>query len=151
MPGILCAIRGGPESRAPIARAIELAHETGAPLYFLYVVNLDFLTHAPGGHVHTLGEELRRMGELIVLEAQERARAQGIPAQGLIRQGNVQEEIAAACRELGIQWLVLGRPRRRDGRDLFADEAALKAFEEEMAARTGAQIVWAGFEDASLE
>ena len=44
MPGILCAVRGGPASQPTIAKAIALAQETGLPLYFLYVVNLDFLS-----------------------------------------------------------------------------------------------------------
>ena len=51
MSGILCAIRGGPASKATIARAIDLAHETGARLVFLYIVNLDFLFLALGPFV----------------------------------------------------------------------------------------------------
>ena len=37
MPGIVCAIRGGPASRPTIAKSIQLAEETGLTLYFLYV------------------------------------------------------------------------------------------------------------------
>lgn len=46
MPGIVCAIRGGPSSQPTIATSIKLASETGETIHFLYVVNLDFLTHS---------------------------------------------------------------------------------------------------------
>ena len=42
MSGIVCAVRGGPASQPTLQRAITLAKETGLPLFFLYVVNLDF-------------------------------------------------------------------------------------------------------------
>ena len=47
MPGIVCAVRGGPASQPTIEKAIALALETGLPLCFLYVVNLDFLSQTP--------------------------------------------------------------------------------------------------------
>ncbi len=34
MPGIVCAIRGGPASKPTIARSIALAKETDLPLFF---------------------------------------------------------------------------------------------------------------------
>ena len=39
MSGIVCAIRGGPDSQPTIRRAISLAKETNLSLYFLYVIN----------------------------------------------------------------------------------------------------------------
>ncbi len=46
MPGIICAIRGGPSSQPTIATSIQLAKDTKETIHFLYVVNLDFLTHS---------------------------------------------------------------------------------------------------------
>ena len=93
MSGILCAIRGGPESQAPIACAIDLAEETGLPLVFLYVVNLDFLSHATSCHIPSVKAEMHQMGEFILLTAQSTARERGVTAEGTVRQGNVTEEI----------------------------------------------------------
>ena len=65
MSGILCAIRGGPSSRPTIAMSIQLAQETGEVIYFLYVVNLDFLTHSSSSKTNNFSQEIHDMGELI--------------------------------------------------------------------------------------
>jgi hypothetical protein len=39
MPGILCAIRGGPSSQSTITTSIQLARDTGETIYF--PANLD--------------------------------------------------------------------------------------------------------------
>lgn len=43
MSGIVCAIRGGKSSQPTINQAIHTALKTNLPIYFLYVLNLDFL------------------------------------------------------------------------------------------------------------
>ena len=70
MSGILCAIRGGPNSQPTIEQAVVLAQETGLPLWFLYVVNLGFLTHTSTSRVRTISEQMHQMGEYILLTAQ---------------------------------------------------------------------------------
>jgi hypothetical protein len=67
MSGIVCATRRGPSSQPTIDRAVALAQETGLSLRFLYVVNLDFLTHTITSRVRTISEQMRRMGESIRL------------------------------------------------------------------------------------
>ena len=67
MPGIVCAVRGGTDSQATIAEAIDLAQGTGLQLYFLYVVNLDFLVRTSVGRTHTISEQMHQMGEFILL------------------------------------------------------------------------------------
>ena len=62
MSGILCAIRGGPSSRPTIATSIQLAQETGEVIYFLYVVNLDFLTHSSSSKTNNISQEIHDMG-----------------------------------------------------------------------------------------
>jgi len=122
MSGIVCAIRGGPHSEPTISRAISLAQETGLPLYFLYVVNLDFLSYTSSSRTHTISQEMRDMGEFILLSAQSRAQQAGIPAQGIVRQGNVSAEIAAVCRQVEADYLVLGRPHFHKGDTVFTEE-----------------------------
>ncbi len=63
MSGIVCAVRGGPDSQPTISKAIAWAKETELPLYFLYVVNLDFLTHTSSSRVHTVTQQIEQMGE----------------------------------------------------------------------------------------
>ena len=85
MPGIICAVRGGPDSQPTIKKAISLAKEVSLPLYFLYVVNLDFLSHTQSSRVSTISEEMGEMGEFILLIAQQKASKEGITAEGVLR------------------------------------------------------------------
>jgi len=140
MTGIVCAIRGGPDSQTTISRAISLARETGLSLHFLYVVNLDFLTHTTSSRVRTISEEMRQMGEFILLAAQSKALAEGVPAETVVRQGNVGEEIVTLCRELATDYLVMGRPQIEQEESLFTHER-LQAFIRDIEERTGARVV----------
>jgi nucleotide-binding universal stress UspA family protein len=145
MSGIICAIRGGPESLAPIDRAIDLAGETGLPLVFLYVVNLDFLSHAISSHVHTITQEMHQMGEFILLTAQSTAGARGVTAQGVVRQGNVAEEIIRVGQEMAATYVVLGRPKYQEASQ-FTRELFHK-FVERVEEQTGAAVVLPQEED----
>lgn len=123
MPGIVCAIRGGPHSRPTIEKAIQLAKETGEPLYFLFVVNLDFLSHTISSRVHTISREMHQMGEFILLSAQTMAEARSLPAEGIVRHGQVADEIIAQSLEVGAAYVVLGGPRGvPDDEDVFSRE-----------------------------
>jgi nucleotide-binding universal stress UspA family protein len=140
MSGILCAIRGGPSSQGTIAEAVALAQETKLPLHFLYIVNLDFLTRTTSSRIRTISEQMRLMGESILFAAQAQAQKQGIAAQGVVRQGDVGEEIVAVCHELGADYLVLGRPQSQKEENVFT-HAQLQAFIERLEEQTGAKVV----------
>jgi nucleotide-binding universal stress UspA family protein len=140
MSGIVCAIRGGPHSQATISRAIRLAQETDLVLHFLYVVNLDFLTYTTSSRVRTISEEMRQMGEFILLAAQSSALADGVTAETLVRQGDVGEEIVKLCRELAADYLVMGQPQIQQEESLFTQER-LQAFVAETEEQTGAQVI----------
>ena len=140
MSGIVCAIRGGPKSRVTIERAIHLAKETGEPLYFLYVVNLDFMSRTSSSRVHTLTSDMREMGEFILATALARAKEAGVPAQGIVRQGRVADEIVNLAKEVGAHYVVIGRPRKEHESNVF-EETALDAFIRQVAEETGAQVV----------
>jgi nucleotide-binding universal stress UspA family protein len=128
MSGIVCAIRGGPASQPTIHKAIALAEETEQKIYFLYVVNLDFLERTTSSRTHTISRELRQMGNFILLTAQDQANSRGMSADGVIREGNIGEEIIRFCREIQADYIVLGRPKgehehnefTRDRLNLFA-------------------------------
>jgi len=140
MSGIVCAVRGGPNSRPTIDRAVHLAQETGLVLHFLYVVNLDFLTHTTSTRVRTISQEMHQMGEFILLSAQSRAESEGVTAQTEIRQGNVGQEIVDLCRDLDADYVVMGRPQIEQEESLFTQER-LQAFIQDAEEQTGAKVV----------
>lgn len=140
MSGIVCAIRGGPGSRATIARAIEQARETGEPLIFLYVVDLDFLLRTETSRVRTISEEMHQMGEFILLAAQAKAMEKGVTAQGVVRHGNVIEEITGLCHEIGASCCILGRPQAEQESNVFTADT-LEQFCEYAEEQVGAKII----------
>ena len=73
MSGIVCAIRGGASSQPTINQAIRTAVETNLPVYFLYVLNLDFLKKGTQSRTQTISEEMQELGEFILLAAQAQA------------------------------------------------------------------------------
>lgn len=140
MSGIVCAIRGGPSSRATVAQAIALARDTELPLHFLYVVNLDFLSRTTTSRISIILEQMRQMGESILLAAQEKANAQGIMAKMEVRHGPIGEEIASLCHELDADYLVLGRPELQREHNVFS-QAQLVEFIRRLEKRTGAKVI----------
>jgi nucleotide-binding universal stress UspA family protein len=143
MSGIVCAIRGGPESRPTIQKAIELAKESGLPLYFLYVVNLDFLSYTSSSRVQVITHEMEQMGEFILLMAQEEAREQGVEAQGVVRQGRLREALIEFAREIDADYLVLGCPKTtRRGKDNAFTPEMLADFARGFEEASGAKVVF---------
>lgn len=143
MSGIICAIRGGPASQPTIKKAIGLAQENSLPLYFLYIVNLDFLTHTQMGRVNIITDQLDQMGEFILLTAQAKAQKKGVEAQGVIRHGDVREEIMAFAKEVEADYVVLGLPTGDDGgeQNEFAADR-IREFGETIEGESGATAVF---------
>jgi len=140
MSGIVCAIRGGPDSQPTIRTAINLAKDTGQVVYFLYIVNLDFLTHTSTSRVQVAAQEMRQMGEFILLTAQAQAEENGVKAEGVVRQGQVSKEIINLCHELDAEYLILGRPRGQDEIDVFTHEH-LDRFTQRIEQESGAKVI----------
>jgi nucleotide-binding universal stress UspA family protein len=140
MSGIVCAVRGGPDSRHTIEKATEMAKESGLALNFLYVVNLDFLDHTIRSRVQTITQQMQQMGEFILLTAQATAKAKGIESQGIVRHGNVTEEISRLCHEIHADYLVIGRPQFHLEHSLFT-ETLLAEFIKSIEEKTGARVI----------
>jgi K+-sensing histidine kinase KdpD len=145
MSGIVCAIRGGPDSRPTINKAISLAAETDQCIYFLYVVNLDFLTHTQSSRIHSINAEMRQMGEFILLSAQTTAASKNVEAQGVVRQGNVGEEIVGLCHEVKASYVILGTPQSETEENIFSIQR-LNTFRERLESETGAKVILVGGE-----
>ncbi len=143
MPGIVCAIRGGEESQLTIDKAIQLANEMHLPLYFLYVVNLDFLIHAMTGHITSVRGEMFDMGEFILAQAAEEAEKQGVEAQGVVREGKVADEIITLSNEQQAQYIVIGRPIHEKDDNVFT-MSHFQAFVKRLEDETGARVIATG-------
>jgi nucleotide-binding universal stress UspA family protein len=140
MSGIVCAIRGGPDSQPTIDQSITLAKETKQIVYFLYVVNLDFLSHTATSRVQVVAKEMRQMGEFILLTAQAQAIEMGIEAETVVRQGQVGEEIIELCRTIEADYVVLGRPSGQEEADIFTLDR-LKQFAQHIEQESHAKVV----------
>ncbi|MBN1660487.1 MAG: universal stress protein [Anaerolineae bacterium] len=145
MSGIVAAIRGGPDSKSTIDTAINLAKDKELPLYFLYVVNLDFLARTSSTRVQTISHEMHQMGEFILLTAQAEAALKGVAAQGIVRHGDVGTEIVNLAREIGADYLVLGQPGQQQEQSLFTHDL-LRQFIVRFEEQTGAHVILAGGE-----
>lgn len=134
MGKILCGTRGGEDSYRTQDAAIALAKARGDALVFLYVVDLHFLDKTAGSGVVDVETEMTKMGEFLLLMAQERAQEQGVEADAVFYKGDVREEIKNAARQEGVSLIVLGRPA---GVESVFELAGLRAFAAEIEAETG--------------
>lgn len=139
MGKILCATRGGEASHRPQDAAIALAKKQGDELIFLYVADSSFLNQTAAPLVVDVESRLVKMGEFLLLMAQERAAAQGISAQTIVREGRLRAELVGAARELEVDLIVLGRSVDRHQLAIF-DETALQAFAISLQMITGAEV-----------
>ncbi len=144
MSGIVCAIRGGPHSQPTIDKAISMAGETGLTLYFLYIVNLDFLAHTLSTRTHTINQEMELMGEFILLAAQRKAADEGVTAETVVRHGSVGKEIVKLCQEKSADYLVLGRPQLDEEEANVFTDARLRMFVELVEKQSGAEVILLG-------
>jgi nucleotide-binding universal stress UspA family protein len=146
MSGIVCAVRGGPESKPTINKSIELAKLNDLTVHFLYVVDLDFLSHSSSSRVATITSEMEQMGEFILLVAREKAESQDIAAEGTVRHGEVREEIISYCREVQADYVILGQPQTRREENVFTRDL-LQEFIERVEQESGAKVVLASRND----
>ena len=140
MSGIVCAVRGGPGSHPTITRALALGREQDLPVYFLYVVNVDFLAHTSSKRLKTAKEEMRKLGEFILLKSQKQADESGVEAESATREGKVREEIIRFCKEKEADFVVLGR-QSSDSEDNVFSKSQFEKFIQRLNQKTGAQVV----------
>jgi nucleotide-binding universal stress UspA family protein len=111
MGRVLCATRGGKASYRTQDAAIALAKERNDELAFLFVVDVHFLKRSRRAvRPEVVIAEVTKMGEFLLQLAQERAGAQGIAADVILRCGHLRETLKEAARDYGADLLVLGKP-----------------------------------------
>ena len=119
---ILCSVRGGPESRATVQRAIELALESAAGLTFFHIVDAEFLgqsTPIPAP-LSVVYQELVETGKFLMEILADRARRQGVnEVDYVVREGNIRKQLQRMAIESGAEILVLGQPIHGSSRNVF--------------------------------
>jgi nucleotide-binding universal stress UspA family protein len=121
---ILCAVRGGPESRETVTYAIDLALETGAHLTFFNALDAEFLNHATIGPLSIVYHELVEMGKFAMLILCDRAQRRGVvDVNYVVWEGPIQKKLIQAAIETKAEVMVMGRPTRSPTENVFkADE-----------------------------
>jgi len=130
---IVCAVRGSPQSRATVTRAIDLALEHDARLTFFFAVDVEFLARTTvRGPLSIVYRELIEMSEFTMLILKDRAERRGVArVDSIIREDDVRAQLVRLIREERPDVLVLGWPLRGAGRPRFKPEE-FKAFVTEL-------------------
>lgn len=117
---ILCAVRGGPESRETVTYAIDLALNTGARLTFFHALDAEFLNHATIGPLSIVYQELVEMGKFTMLILCDRAQRRGVAEVNYaVREGNIRKQLHKAAIETKAEVMVMGRPTRSPTQNVF--------------------------------
>ncbi|MDX1689254.1 MAG: universal stress protein [Candidatus Promineifilaceae bacterium] len=137
---ILCAVRGGPESRATVTYAIDLALETGARLTFFHALDAEFLGYATIGPLSVIYQELQEMGEFTMLILVDRAQRRGVEdVDYVVSEGNVREQLRQVAIRTEAEVMVMGRPTRSPGSNVF-QLREIEAFAAELAEEGGLKL-----------
>ncbi|MBE0529117.1 MAG: universal stress protein [Thermoleophilia bacterium] len=137
MGKVLCATRGGEASYIAQDAAIALAKTKGDELIFLYVADISFLDQMAIPLVVNVESRLEKLGHFQLVMAQERAAAQGIEAQAIVRIGHLRAELVDVAKEIGATIIVMGRSL---GPESAFTDAAIKAFVADLQTETGVEV-----------
>ncbi len=120
---ILCAVRGGPESRETVTYAIDLALKANARLTFFHALDAEFLNHATIGPLSVVYKELVEMGKFTMLILCDRARRRGVSEVNyVVREGNIRKQLYQAAGETRAEVMVMGRPTRGPAQNVFKSD-----------------------------
>ena len=139
---ILCAVRGGPESRATVTHAVDLAIETGAKLTFFHAMDAEFLGQAAIGRTLSgIYSELLEMGKFAMLILVDRAQRRGVEnVDYIIREGNVRNQLIQIAIETKAEIMIMGRPTRSPTANIFKT-GEMEAFGDELATQGNLKVI----------
>jgi nucleotide-binding universal stress UspA family protein len=139
---ILCAVRGGPESRETVTRAVDLALETGAKLTFFHAMDAEFLGQAAIGRTLSgIYSELLEMGKFAMLILVDRAQRRGVQnVDYIIREGNVRKQLIQIAIETKAEVMIVGRPTRGPTSNIFKMNE-MEAFANELAEQGALKVI----------
>ena len=139
---ILCAVRGGPESRETVTRAIDMALETGAKLTFFHAMDAEFLGQAAIGRTLSgIYNELVEMGKFTMLILVDRAQRREVEkVDFIIREGNIRKQLIQIAIETKAEVMIVGRPTRSPTSNVFK-MGEIEAFADELAKEGDLKVV----------
>ena len=139
---ILCAVRGGPESRETVTYAINLAIETGAKLTFFYAMDAEFLGQATMRRtLRGIFSELMEMGKFAMMILVDRAQRRGVEnVDYIIREGNVRKQLKQIANETHAEIMILGRPTRGPTANIFKKNE-MEEFAEELSMEGNLKVI----------
>jgi nucleotide-binding universal stress UspA family protein len=118
-----------------------LAIENNEDLVFLYVADTDVLARTSDTRPHDIAHDLTRMGEFILVIAQERAEAAGVKqVRWEVRLGSMRRKVREFIESVGADTLVLGRPVRRGYEQVFSP-SGIDDFAAELETETGVKVM----------
>ena len=139
---ILCAVRGGPESRETVTHAINMALETSAKLTFFYAMDAEFLGQAAMGRTLSgIYSELMEMGKFALIILVDRAQRRGVEnVDFIIREGNVRKQLKQIAIDTHAEIMILGRPTRGPTYNIFK-MGEMESFADELAVEGGLKVI----------
>lgn len=138
---IICAVRGRPESRTTISRAVDLALEHQAPLTFLHVIDAEFLEHATVAPLSVVYKELVEMARFAMLILCDRAERRGVKkVDYIVLEGNIRKQLRQFAGATHADLMVIGAPTPGPGKNVFKQEE-LKQLIREMEREGNLRII----------
>ena len=110
MGSVLCVTRSGEGSIRAQKEAIRIAKDRGDPLVFLYVADSSFLNKLAAPVVVDIKGILESMGRFALCVAIERASAESVKAESLVRYGVLRKELPDVVSEIDATTNIIGYP-----------------------------------------
>lgn len=110
---IICAVRGVPQSRATVTKAIDLALEHNARLTFAHVFDAEFLSTTRPSMIslRSIYKQLHGLGEFTMSILKDRAERRGVSqADCIVREGKLLKQLRLILTETCPDILVIGKP-----------------------------------------
>jgi nucleotide-binding universal stress UspA family protein len=138
---IVCAVRGRPESRTTVTRAVDLALEHQAPITFLHVIDAEFLEHATVAPLSVVYKELVEMARFAMLILCDRAQRRGVrTVDYIVMEGNIRKQLRQFAIDTQADLMIMGAPTPGPGKNVFKQEE-LKQFIREMEQESNLRII----------
>jgi nucleotide-binding universal stress UspA family protein len=117
---IICAVRGGPESRHTVTKAINMALDSDAQLTFLHVADAEFLAPATIAPLSVVYHELIEMSKFAMLILCDRAQRRGVTRVDYkVVEGRIRQQLHQFAIDTHAELMVMGRPIRSPGSNVF--------------------------------
>lgn len=139
MAEFVCAVRGGPGSHHTRQAGIAHAHESGARVHFLSVVDPDAYEPLHGGEQDAIRAEMAWRDLVLARSAATHAGADNARYTVEIRVGQLAPTIAGYAAEIEAEHIMIGTPRLATDAALALSD--LQEFADELKAQSGIEVV----------